>query len=316
MAYADGFLDELKNISAGIRVLADEPMDGHTTFKVGGPADYFVVPDSVQSVVDVISLCKKTGTPCFVIGRGSNLLVTDKGYRGVIVCIYDTLDDVKTEFAGKSDDSNEEYAIITAGAGIMLSKLAKTAAQSELTGLEFAGGIPGTLGGAVAMNAGAYGGEIKDCIQSAVVVDDEQNVITLTKEQLELGYRESIVKQKGYIVLSATFKLKKGDAAQIIATMNDFNARRRDKQPLEHPSAGSTFKRPEGMFAGKLIQDSGLAGYRVGGACVSDKHCGFVVNDNGGSAADIMQVIKDVQRTVKDKFDVELEPEVRIIGEQ
>lgn len=316
MAYADGFLDELKNISAGIRVLADEPMDGHTTFKVGGPADYFVVPDSVQSVVDVIRLCKKTGTPCFVIGRGSNLLVTDKGYRGVIVCIYDTLDDVKTEFAGKSDDSNEEYAIITAGAGIMLSKLAKTAAQSELTGLEFAGGIPGTLGGAVAMNAGAYGGEIKDCIQSAVVVDDEQNVITLTKEQLELGYRESIVKQKGYIVLSATFKLKKGDAAQIIATMNDFNARRRDKQPLEHPSAGSTFKRPQGMFAGKLIQDSGLAGYRVGGACVSDKHCGFVVNDNGGSAADIMQVIKDVQRTVKDKFDVELEPEVRIIGEQ
>ena len=147
-------------------------------------------------------------------------------------------------------------------------------------------------------------------------MDDEQNVITLTKEQLELGYRESIVKQKGYIVLSATFKLKKGDAAQIIATMNDFNARRRDKQPLEHPSAGSTFKRPEGMFAGKLIQDSGLAGYRVGGACVSDKHCGFVVNDNGGSAADIMQVIKDVQRTVKDKFDVELEPEVRIIGEQ
>lgn len=316
MAYADGFLDELKNISAGIRVLADEPMDGHTTFKVGGPADYFVVPDSVQSVVDVIRLCKKTGTPCFVIGRGSNLLVTDKGYRGVIVCIYDTLDDVKTEFADKSDDSNEEYAIITAGAGIMLSKLAKTAAQSELTGLEFAGGIPGTLGGAVAMNAGAYGGEIKDCIQSAVVVDDEQNVITLTKEQLELGYRESIVKQKGYIVLSATFKLKKGDAAQIIATMNDFNARRRDKQPLEHPSAGSTFKRPQGMFAGKLIQDSGLAGYRVGGACVSDKHCGFVVNDKGGSAADIMQVIKDVQRTVKDKFDVELEPEVRIIGEQ
>lgn len=316
MAYADGFLDELKNISAGIRVLADEPMDGHTTFKVGGPADYFVVPDSVQSVVDVIRLCKKTGTPCFVIGRGSNLLVTDKGYRGVIVCIYDTLDDVKTEFAGKSDDSDDEYAIITAGAGIMLSKLAKTAAQSELTGLEFAGGIPGTLGGAVAMNAGAYGGEIKDCIQSAVVVDDEQNVITLTKEQLELGYRESIVKQKGYIVLSATFKLKKGDAVQIIATMNDFNARRRDKQPLEHPSAGSTFKRPQGMFAGKLIQDSGLAGYRVGGACVSDKHCGFVVNDNGGSAADIMQVIKDVQRTVKDKFDVELEPEVRIIGEQ
>ena len=316
MAYVNGFLDELKNISDGIRVLADEPMDGHTTFKVGGPADYFVVPDSVQSVVDVIRLCKKTGTPCFVIGRGSNLLVTDKGYRGVIVCIYDTLDDVKTEFAGKSDDSDDEYAIITAGAGIMLSKLAKTAAQSELTGLEFAGGIPGTLGGAVAMNAGAYGGEIKDCIQSAVVVDDEQNVITLTKEQLELGYRESIVKQKGYIVLSATFKLKKGDAAQIIATMNDFNARRRDKQPLEHPSAGSTFKRPQGMFAGKLIQDSGLAGYRVGGACVSDKHCGFVVNDNGGSAADIMQVIKDVQRTVKDKFDVELEPEVRIIGEQ
>lgn len=316
MAYVNGFLDELKNISDGIRVLTDEPMDGHTTFKVGGPADYFVVPDSVQSVVDVIRLCKKTGTPCFVIGRGSNLLVTDKGYRGVIVCIYDTLDDVKTEFAGKSDDSDDEYAIITAGAGIMLSKLAKTAAQSELTGLEFAGGIPGTLGGAVAMNAGAYGGEIKDCIQSAVVVDDEQNVITLTKEQLELGYRESIVKQKGYIVLSATFKLKKGDAAQIIATMNDFNARRRDKQPLEHPSAGSTFKRPQGMFAGKLIQDSGLAGYRVGGACVSDKHCGFVVNDNGGSAADIMQVIKDVQRTVKDKFDVELEPEVRIIGEQ
>lgn len=316
MAYVNGFLDELKNISDGIRVLTDEPMDGHTTFKVGGPADYFVVPDSVQSVVDVISLCKKTGTQCFVIGRGSNLLVTDKGYRGVIVCIYDTLDDVKTEFAGKSDDSDDEYAIITAGAGIMLSKLAKTAAQSELTGLEFAGGIPGTLGGAVAMNAGAYGGEIKDCIQSAVVVDDEQNVITLTKEQLELGYRESIVKQKGYIVLSATFKLKKGDAAQIIATMNDFNARRRDKQPLEHPSAGSTFKRPQGMFAGKLIQDSGLAGYRVGGACVSDKHCGFVVNDNGGSAADIMQVIKDVQRTVKDKFDVELEPEVRIIGEQ
>lgn len=204
---------------------------------------------------------------------------------------------------------------IKANAGILLSKLANVIANNSITGFEYASGIPGTLGGAVTMNAGAYGGEIKHSIVGATVLDQKGNLLKLDKEQLDLGYRTSIIQKKHYIVLDATFELKKGNKEEIYDMMNDLNQRRRDKQPLEYPSAGSTFKRPEGYFAGKLIMDSGLRGYRVGNIMVSEKHCGFVINLGGGTAKEVRTLIEDVDRIVYDKFQVHLEPEVRMLGE-
>lgn len=299
------FCDELKKNLGDSVIYEDEMMSGHTTFKVGGPADIFVIPDSIESVKKVVSYCKEREVEWFVIGRGSNLLVKDGGFRGVIICLYNTLNQITVE--------NE--TTIRAGAGALLSKIAMTAADNDLSGFEFASGIPGSLGGAIAMNAGAYGGEIKNCIRSALVIDDDMNIVTLSAKELNLGYRTSIIKEKNYVVLEASFSFEKGNKEEIIDKMNSLNAKRREKQPLEYPSAGSTFKRPKGHFAGKLIQDCDLGGYRVGGASISLKHCGFVVNDNNASAAEILQVIQDAKKTVYEKFGVELEPEVRIIGE-
>lgn len=303
------FYNELKKVVSNSTIKTDELMSRHTTFKTGGPADIFIIPDSIQSIISVIGKCIEHKVDYYVIGRGSNLLVGDKGYRGVIICINNCLDDI--EFI----ESDEKRAVVRAGAGVMLGKLAMTVAREGCKGFEFASGIPGNLGGAVAMNAGAYGGEIKDCIVRAKVIDDKMQIKILNNEELELGYRSSVVKNNNYIVLETEFIFEKDDSDEIMRTIEDFNSRRRDKQPLEYPSAGSTFKRPQGYFAGKLIQDSELAGYRVGGACVSQKHCGFVINDKEGTSSDVLAVISDVQRIVKEKFDVELEPEVRIIGE-
>lgn len=308
------FGEELNKRISDSQLSFNESMSKHTTFRTGGNADIFVVPKKIDDIVTIVNLCKEHKVDYFVIGKGSNLLVSDDGYHGVIICIYGTLDEVRIEEISSCEDARANSYRVTAGAGMMLSKFANILAKNELEGFEFASGIPGTLGGAVAMNAGAYGGEIKDCIESAVVIDEDMNIITLSKEELALDYRSSIVKTKGYIVLEASFQFKKGEASCIQEKMNDFNGRRRDKQPLEFPSAGSTFKRPEGYFAGKLIQDCGLAGYRVGGACVSQKHCGFVVNDQGGTSLDVMTVIKDVQEKVMKEFGVELEPEVRFVG--
>ena len=279
-----------------------ELLGRHTTFQIGGPADYYLVPESVEEVGEAIAFAGEKGLPYYVIGKGSNMLFSDEGFRGVIIEIGKGLEKITIDGTK-----------VIVSAGISLSAMAARLMDAELTGFEFAGGIPGTLGGAITMNAGAYGGEIKDCIESATVLTEDQNMITLSKEELELGYRTSVIQKKNYIVLEGTFLMESGKKDEIRAKMRELNQRRRDKQPLEFPSAGSTFKRPEGYFAGKLIQDAGLRGYRVGGAQVSEKHCGFVVNRGGATSEDVRKLIADVQKKVEEDFGVMLEPEVRIV---
>ncbi|MBZ4667491.1 MAG: UDP-N-acetylenolpyruvoylglucosamine reductase [Defluviitaleaceae bacterium] len=283
----------------------NEPMKDHTSFKAGGCADFFIVPENSTQLIELVQFLKESQVPYYIMGNGSNLLVRDKGFRGVIIQIYRNMSDVKI-------DGEEVWA----EAGILLSSLSNKIMNSHLTGFEFASGIPGTLGGAIYMNAGAYGGEMKQVLVSADVVDEEGKIITLTNEELKLGYRSSILQQKKYIVLSAKLKLQEGDIDEIKARINYLTEQRKAKQPLELPSAGSTFKRPEGYYAGKLIMDAGLRGYSIGDAQVSEKHCGFVVNKGNASAGDIIKLIHHIQNTVKEKFGVFMEPEVRIIGEE
>lgn len=286
------------------RVFTEEAMSQHTTFKIGGPADYFLMPDKGEDVGRVIKICKEKEIPYFILGNGSNLLVGDGGYRGAVIQIYRNMSSVTVE-------GNE----ITAQAGALLSAVAAAAKNASLTGFEFAGGIPGTIGGAVVMNAGAYGGEMKDVLTEVTVMNAEGDIFTLPTEELELGYRTSIIKTAGYIVLEAKIRLKEGDPEVIRETMKDLTIRRTTKQPLEYPSAGSTFKRPEGYFAGKLIMDSGLAGYHVGGAQVSEKHCGFVINAGDATARDVRTLMDNVRDIVYKKYGVTLEPEVKFLGE-
>ena len=286
------------------RVFTEEAMSQHTTFKIGGPADYFLMPDKGEDVGRVIKICKEKEIPYFILGNGSNLLVGDGGYRGAVIQIYRNMSSVTVE-------GNE----ITAQAGALLSAVAAAAKNASLKGFEFAGGIPGTIGGAVVMNAGAYGGEMKDVLTEVTVMNAEGDIFTLPTEELELGYRTSIIKTAGYIVLEAKIRLKEGDPEVIRETMKDLTIRRTTKQPLEYPSAGSTFKRPEGYFAGKLIMDSGLAGYQVGGAQVSEKHCGFVINAGDATARDVRTLMDNVRDIVYKKYGVTLEPEVKFLGE-
>lgn len=286
------------------RVFTGEAMSRHTTFKIGGPADYFLMPDKDTDVGCIVKICKESAIPYFILGNGSNLLVGDGGYRGAVIQIYKNMSAVTVEGTE-----------ITVQAGALLSSVAAAAKNAALTGFEFAGGIPGTMGGAVVMNAGAYGGEMKDVLTEVTVMDEEGEIVTLPADKLELGYRTSIIKTAGYIVLEAKLQLKEGNPEVIRETMKDLTIRRTTKQPLEYPSAGSTFKRPEGYFAGKLIMDAGLRGYSVGDAQVSQKHCGFVVNKGESTAADVLTLIKDVQETVLKQFGVKLEPEVKMIGE-
>ena len=286
------------------RVFTGEAMSRHTTFKIGGPADYFLMPDKGTDVGRIVKICKESGIPYFILGNGSNLLVGDGGYRGAVIQIYKNMSSVTVEGTE-----------IIAQAGALLSSVAAAAKNASLTGFEFAGGIPGTMGGAVVMNAGAYGGEMKDVLTEVTVMDDEGEIITLPADKLELGYRTSIIKTAGYIVLEAKLQLKEGDPEVIRETMKDLTIRRTTKQPLEYPSAGSTFKRPEGYFAGKLIMDSGLAGYQVGGAQVSEKHCGFVINAGDATAKDVRTLMDNVRDIVYEKYGVTLEPEVKFLGE-
>ena len=269
------FYDKLNNVIAKDSILIDEPMSRHTTFRVGGPADFFVTPKAKEEVRDVIRICKEAGMPYYIIGNGSNLLVSDAGYRGVIVQIYKEMNEVKVE-----------GDLVKAQAGALLSGIAAKALGAELSGFEFASGIPGTIGGACVMNAGAYGGEMKDVLESVTVLTGEGKIIELGRNELELGYRTSVIAKKGYIVLGAVLKLERGDGEKIKTYMDELKEKRVTKQPLEYPSAGSTFKRPEGYFAGKLIEDAGLRGFQVGGAQVSEKHCGFVINRDHATAAD------------------------------
>lgn len=303
-----------------LSLMRDEPMKKHTTFRIGGPADYYAEPD-VSQISKLIEIAKACDMPVAVIGNGSNLLVGDKGIRGLVIGIGKGLSAIKvTEAVAQQSTAQDLTAqgngrIITAGAGAILAAVAAKAAEASLSGLEFASGIPGSVGGAVVMNAGAYGGEIKDVLIDATVLTAEGELKTVTRDELDLSYRHSIVPEKGYIVLSARFMLTPKPQDEIKAYMAELRAKRVEKQPLEYPSAGSTFKRPEGYFAGKLIMDAGLRGYSVGDAQVSGKHCGFVVNRGEATAADVLTLIKDVQETVLKQFGVKLEPEVKMIGE-
>lgn len=286
------------------RVLVNEPMAGHTTFRIGGPADYFIEAADAEEIRWAIAVCREEGLPWFVLGRGSNLLVGDRGFRGVVLSVYREFQGIETE-----------QETVRVKAGTLLTTLTGKLLEESLTGMEFASGIPGTVGGAVMMNAGAYGGEMKDIVREVTVLTPEGEILCLSAAEMKFGYRTSVVKEKEYIVLSAVLELKKGDPEEIRRKMQELKAKRVEKQPLEYPSAGSTFKRPEGYFAGKLIMDAGLAGARVGGAQVSEKHCGFVVNTNDATAADVRELMSRVQKTVEEKYGVRLEPEVRFLGE-
>ena len=283
-------------------ILTEEPMKSHTTFRIGGPADIYVEPD-YPSIIPLIQYLKEQDVPFTMIGNGSNLLVSDKGIEGVVISL-----------GKKSADITIDGDKMIVQAGAMLSTVANTAADNGLTGLEFASGIPGTIGGAVYMNAGAYGGEMKDVLESVLVLTEDYKQKVMTPEELELSYRYSSLMENGGYVLSAVIKLQPGDKSEIKAKIDDIRAQRTAKQPLNYPSAGSTFKRPEGYFAGKLIDDAGLRGYSVGGAQVSEKHCGFVINKDKATAADVLKLMNDVDDIVYEMFGVHLTPEVRIIG--
>ena len=299
----DQFLTELENIMAGSGIFMEEPMKKHTTFRVGGPADVLVQPDET-ALAAILALCRRYHVSYSFIGNGSNLLVGDKGIRGVVIEMTDPMGNIEVDGTK-----------ITAQAGAMLSKIANTAASNGLGGMEFAAGIPGSVGGAVVMNAGAYGGEMKDIIEKVYVLDENGAQLELDRDALDLGYRHSCIPEKKYIVTKVVLELVPHDEVEIRSKMKDLNEKRAEKQPLQYPSAGSTFKRPEGYFAGKLIMDAGLRGYQVGGAQVSEKHCGFVINKGDATAADICQLMRDVSDKVQAQFGVVLEPEVKMIGE-
>ncbi|QUH25692.1 UDP-N-acetylmuramate dehydrogenase [Serpentinicella alkaliphila] len=286
-------------------VLVDELMKNHTSFKIGGPADILVTPNSIEEVQKVVRLCYENDIPTFYMGNGSNLLVRDKGMRCVVIKIGENLSGVKIEGTK-----------VIAQSGILLSRLSKMILRDNLKGFEFADGIPGSLGGAVTMNAGAYDGEMKDVVKRCKAIDKEGNLIEISDEDLQLGYRTSVIQKKNYLVLEVELELEKGDYTEIKKQIDDLTLKRTSKQPLHMPSAGSVFKRPPGFFAGKLIEDSNLKGYRIGGAQVSEKHAGFIVNAGGATAKDVLDLINHIQNTVKTNFDVILEPEIRIVGEE
>ena len=299
----DQFLTELQNVMGGSGIFMEEPMKKHTTFRVGGPADVLVQPDET-ALAAILALCRQYHVSYSFIGNGSNLLVGDKGIRGVVIEMTDPMGNIEVDGTK-----------ITAQAGAMLSKIANTAASNGLGGMEFAAGIPGSMGGAVTMNAGAYGGEMKDVIQQVTVLTPECEQKVLSREELDLSYRHSCIPKNHFLVLEAELSLTPAPEQEIRAKMAELREKRVEKQPLEYPSAGSTFKRPEGYFAGKLIMDAGLRGYAVGDAQVSEKHCGFVINRGNATAAEILQLMKDVQERVKKQSGVTLEPEVKMIGE-
>ncbi|MBQ7708258.1 MAG: UDP-N-acetylmuramate dehydrogenase [Lachnospiraceae bacterium] len=291
----------MSDIFEDIKYKSNEPLKNHTTMRVGGPAEYLFLPENADEITRIIDYCKSADKKYIIIGNGSNMVFSDEGFNGIVIKLFNNMNSIKSE-----------GEMIIADAGSILSKLASYARDNSLTGMEFAAGIPGTLGGAVVMNAGAYGGEMKDIIEYVDVLLTDGSIKRFTNDEMKFGYRTSAVKND-MIVISAGIRLKKGNKSDIEATMLELKEKRTSKQPLEYPSSGSTFKRPEGHFAGKLIEDAGLKGYRVGGAMVSEKHAGFVINYDNATAEDIVKLIEDVRNTVKEKFGVLLEPEVKII---
>lgn len=296
--------DYVKTIIPKERILFHEPMSKHTTFRVGGEAKCLIMVRQEEELVKLVPYLNRIGEAYFILGNGSNLLVGDKGYRGVVL-----------KFDGPMEEVCIEGTSLRAKAGASLSKAAAAARNSGLSGMEFAAGIPGSIGGGVVMNAGAYGGEMKQIVALVRGLDREGQILTLDNDAMEFGYRTSAIKNKPIVVLDVTLQLAKGNPEEIGARMEELARLRRSKQPIEYPSAGSTFKRPEGYYAGKLIMEAGMRGYSIGGAQVSDKHCGFVVNTGKATAADIRGVIEEVQKRVKEKFHVSLEPEIIFLGD-
>lgn len=292
--------------SFGCNYTENESMSEHTTFRIGGPADLFVVPTTVEGLAAVVSACNKEGVYCFILGNGSNVLVSDKGIRGVVVSTAACLNNI--ELIGAYE--------IKCGAGVKLSRLSDLACENSLTGAEFAWGIPGTVGGAVYMNAGAYDGEMKDILVSCEYLTPDGELHTMLADEMDLSYRHSAFSENGYVIVSATVRLKAGDKGEIRAKMDDFMCRRKSKQPLEFPSAGSTFKRPVGGFAAALIDECGLKGYSVGGAEVSEKHAGFVINKGGATCFDVMRLVEHIKKEVFLNKSIKLECEIRVIGEK
>lgn len=301
------FETKLTQLISKENILRSEPLSKHTTFRIGGPADYIIFPSTILELQNILSLCRKEQIDYYIIGNGSNLLVGDYGYQGVIIKICKNLSYLRWE-------ERESKLFVQAGAGILLSKFAMEISKLGYKGLEFAVGIPGTLGGGITMNAGAYGSEIKDFIQSVTVISSGGTQMTFQKEELEFEYRTSRIQKENLIVTEATFLLEKGEKGQITEKVTELNKQRREKQPLEYYSAGSTFKRPPNNFAGKLIMEAGLRGYRIGDIMVSDKHCGFVVNVGNGTAKEVCEVMKHIVSEVNRQFGVQLEPEVRFLG--
>ncbi|WP_255342647.1 UDP-N-acetylmuramate dehydrogenase [Paucisalibacillus sp. EB02] len=295
--------EKLNNITSEQNVMVNEPLKNHTYTRLGGRADLLVTPETYEQVMGIVKIANEEGVPFTLLGNGSNLIVKDGGIRGIVMNL-NKLNEIKTDGTK-----------VIAQSGARIIDTSREALKQNLTGLEFACGIPGSVGGALYMNAGAYGGEIKDCLESAIVIDRNGDLLTLNADELDLEYRRSNIPDKGYIVLEGTFALKEGNYEEIKAVMDDLTFKRESKQPLEYPSCGSVFKRPPGYFAGKLIQDSGLQGTQIGGAQVSLKHAGFIVNKDNATAEEYIRLIRHVQTTVKDKFGVSLEREVRIIGE-
>jgi len=303
MKLKDSFIRSVIDVAGHENVKIDEPMKNHTSFKVGGPADVLVYPSNYEMVKDLINICKENKVDYFILGNGSNLIIRDGGIRGVVIKL------------GHLNKIVVDENLVSAQCGAKLYSVADQALKNSLSGLEFASGIPGSIGGATAMNAGAYDGEMAKVIESALAIDNEGNIRELNKGELEFGYRNSAILKYGYIVLETRMRLSNGEKAFIKERMDDLAEKRKSKQPLEYASAGSTFKRPEGYFAGKLIQDSGLKGTSVGDAEVSEKHSGFIINKGNATAKDVLDLIEVVKAKVYEKFKVELHTEVRIIGE-
>ena len=305
MEQLENAIAEIKEAMPGLELRENEPMSEHCSFRIGGPARVLAIPSDVTSLSKICYLLKKYKLAPYIIGNGTNILFPDEGLSDLFI--------ISTAKLGKLFMIGEDA--IYAEAGVSLAKLAGFAQQNSLEGLEFASGIPGTLGGGVRMNAGAYGGEMKDIVQNVTVLTREGEILKLEKEELGFGYRASVIKDRGYVVLGAELMLVPGDKEEILARMQELKNKRVEKQPLEYPSAGSAFKRPEGYFAGKLVMDAGLSGYAVGGAKVSEKHCGFLINAGGATASDVMELIRQIQAKVKEQFGVQLEPEIQFLGE-
>lgn len=296
---SEAVIEALKGFVPEENISLQEEMAGHTTFRIGGPADCFLQLENEEQLRKVQRYLNLVEEPWFILGNGSNLLVSDKGYRGIIL-----------QIGRKMSRIQVDGCTIVAQAGALLSQVAKSAYEHGLTGMEFAAGIPGTVGGGVVMNAGAYGGEMSQIVTLVRVIDKNGEVMELDNSTMEFGYRYSAIKKYPFTVTEVTFRLAEGNREEIRARIRELSVRRKEKQPLEYPSAGSTFKRPEGYFAGKLIMDAGMSGFQIGGARVSDKHCGFIINAGDATADDVKNVIAEVQTRVKERFHVDLEPEI------